>query len=507
MIKMIWKLFTHSKDMTRSERGATYVYVAILLPAFIGFIGLGVDVGLWQVTKRDTQIIADASAVAGALEVMRFQADPIGADTNQAALTAATANGYDAAGGLDTIQINDPPVTGPYTGVDSTVEVIMTRSAPIFFSSLFRTTPVLVRSRAVAASGTGDGCIWALNPGDQGNPEWGVNVRGNALVDLECGVRVFSSSTSPDSLTCGGGAILDANGHDIMVAGTADDCLSPAAVTAPALSDPLGGMLEPEWDSSFCDTLGYTLVDEMVWIPSVDEFGNPILDAFGKPILIEVLNPVLTEAGLDANADGILDNPFTPVNYPKYATRVFEPGCFSGKITVSNTDLVTFEPGLYIMDGAPLTINGSANVFGAGVMFYLNPNKTPDRVTINGGATVSLSAPTASCDDIAWEDCSYYESMLFMEARDVAIKGGDILHKFAGGAEMDLNGILYFPSTDVQFSGGNTADNSSISIIAYTIDFVGTTDIGDFPVVINGEGQEEVVLPFNRFLVKVQLLE
>ena len=89
----------------------------------------------------------------------------------------------------------------------------------------------------------------------------------------------------------------------------------------------------------------------------------------------------------------------------------------------------------------------------------------------------------------------------------MAIKGGDILHKFAGGADMDLNGILYFPSTDVQFSGGNSADNSSISIIAYTIDFVGTTDIGDFPVVINGEGEEEVVLPFNRFLVKVQLLE
>ena len=226
--------------------------------------------------------------------------------------------------------------------------------------------------------------------------------------------------------------------------------------------------------------------------------------------MIEVLNPVLTDAGLDTNADGILDDLdvggfFTQENYPKYATRVFEPGCFSGKITVSATDLVTFEAGLYVLDGLAFTINGAAHVFGAGVMFYLNPSKTPDRVTINGGATVSLSAPTPSCDQEAWEDCGYYQSMLFMEARDVTIKS--LTHNFAGGANMDLNGILYFPSTDVQFAGGNTADNSTISIIAYTIDFVGTTNIGDFPVVIGEGGEEEIVLPFNRFLIKVQLLE
>ena len=156
MIKLILKLFTNSKDMTRSERGATYVYVAILLPAFIGFIGLGVDIGLWQVTKRDTQIIADASAVAGALETMRFRADPTEADTNQAALAAAIANGYDAGSGLDGIVINDPPVVGPYAGVGGTVEVIMTREAPIFFSRAPATLPTWKRAR--------NGLAWLTSP-------------------------------------------------------------------------------------------------------------------------------------------------------------------------------------------------------------------------------------------------------------------------------------------------------------------------------------------------------
>ena len=303
MLKLILKLFTNSKEMTRNERGATYVYVAILLPAFIGFMGLAVDVGLWQVTKRDTQIIADASAVAGALEVMRFNADPDpdAADTNQAALTAAIANGYDAGGGLDGIEINDPPVAGPYAGAGGVVEVIMTRQAPIFFSSLFREAPVFVRSRAVARSGTGDGCIWALSP-----DAWGLRVAGNADVDVDCGVRVYASGDG--ALTCAGGGTLDASGHDILVFGTSDDCVSPEAEQAPALADPLGSLDEPDITCPVDDPLNYTLVDERVWIPSVDEFGVPILDAFGQPILIEVLNPVLTDAGLDTNADGILDN-------------------------------------------------------------------------------------------------------------------------------------------------------------------------------------------------------
>ena len=69
---------------------------------------------------------------------------------------------------------------------------------------------------------------------------------------------------------------------------------------------------------------------------------------------------------------------------------------------------------------------------------------------------------------------------------------------------MDLNGILYFPETDVQFSGGSETDNSNLSIIAYTIDFVGTVNIGETVIV---EGEEEIVFPFNRLLVRVQLLE
>lgn len=449
MIKLIMKLFTNSRDMTRSERGATYVYVAILLPAFIGFIGLGVDIGLWQVTKRDTQIIADASAVAGALEVMRFQTDPDEADTNQAALAAAIANGYDAASGLDGIEINDPPVAGPYVGVSGKVEVIMTRQAPIFFSSLFRTEPVFVRSRAVAASGTGgNACIWALSPDDSS----ALKVAGTAEVKIDCGVRVNSSDD--DALNVVGGGCIWAT--EVIVSGdVSGDCVNPLADTTDFIPyDPLADIKEPIYDSSFCDLTNHNI----------------------------------------------------------NAAHTFEPGCYGGFISIGTSELVTFAPGLYIMDGAALTIKGMANVVGTGVMFYLNPNKTNEQVDILAGATVSLSAPTStSCAALAaenkWPACLIYESILFFESRDVDFK---LQHKFGGGANMDLNGILYFPEAEVLFQGGGETDNASISIIAYTIDFVGTTNIGDFPteLVVGGEdGEVDIQLPFNRFLVRVQLLE
>jgi hypothetical protein len=36
---------------------------------------------------------------------------------------------------------------------------------------------------------------------------------------------------------------------------------------------------------------------------------------------------------------------------------------------------------------------------------------------------------------------------------------------------MDLDGIIYTPSTHVEFAGGTAADSSSIMIIADTVDF------------------------------------
>jgi hypothetical protein len=46
---------------------------------------------------------------------------------------------------------------------------------------------------------------------------------------------------------------------------------------------------------------------------------------------------------------------------------------------------------------------------------------------------------------------------------------------FNGGANMLLNGSLYFPTSDIKYSGGSTTKNEYTAIVAYHINFIGNS--------------------------------
>ncbi len=141
--------------------------------------------------------------------------------------------------------------------------------------------------------------------------------------------------------------------------------------------------------------------------------------------------------------------------------------CTNVKITTSGT--VTFGPGIHIFDGAGLTINGGTTE-GTEVSFYWSENSSgADGFDIAGGATVSLSAPTTGA----------YAGILVYQDRGTPT--GSITHNMAGGSTMNLDGIIYAPTTTVKFAGGASADSSSIVIIADKVQFKGgDTFLGDF---------------------------
>ncbi len=429
MIRYLRIILGLSKRLASDKRGAAYVYVAILLPAFLGFVGMGIDVGLWQVTKRDTQIIADAAAVAGALEGMRFtdiDGDP---EPNTAALTAAALNGLDTAGSADGIIVNIPPTFGPMTGVAGAVEVIIDREAPMFLSLLFKTTATIVRSRAVATAGGGDNCIRSLSPDDSA----AIKIAGTANVVVQCGVR--ADSNDDEAISVVGGGCLTATGTEV-VGGASGDCIDPPPVEGiPPSSDPLATMPPPDIADAEC---------------------------------------TFTEKFNITGSD----------------TWDFEPGVYCGDITINSDQPVTFQPGIYEIRASSFNITGQSTVTGTDVMFYLTPQKTPDNVSIAGGAHVTLTAMSTGV----------YQGILFYESRDTTRK---VSHNFTGGEFQDLNGILYFPNSDVKYAGGTEGDAGGIAIIAYTIDFVGNTEIGEIPPGTN----PEVIVPFSRFMITVHLIE
>ncbi len=82
---------------------------------------------------------------------------------------------------------------------------------------------------------------------------------------------------------------------------------------------------------------------------------------------------------------------------------------------------------------------------------------------------VTLSAPTSGV----------YAGILVYQDRNTT---ANVVHKLNGGSTMALDGIIYTPSTTVEFTGGSSSDSLSIVVIADTVKLGGggAAFLGDF---------------------------
>jgi hypothetical protein len=124
--------------------------------------------------------------------------------------------------------------------------------------------------------------------------------------------------------------------------------------------------------------------------------------------------------------------------------------------------VVVFNPGTYIFKGGGLNIGGGTTVTGTGVMFYNSAaaGYTYGPITFGGGATITLTAPTTGT----------YAGILFFQDR--AVSGG-AASSLAGGANVRLQGTLYFPTTAMTYSGGVTMPSAYTLIVAKTVSISG----------------------------------
>ena len=298
------------------------------------------------------------------------------------------------------------------------VEVTITRGVPGLFSQVIFTETTNVQARAVARADVNDSCIWSLNP----TAAQAINVVGAADVNLGCGM--IANTDDPDGIHKEGSGCLAAS--EYKVNGGYDESLNsgcpldpvPETSITPA-DDPLASLPEP------------------TYTPCVG--GGP---------------PV----NLSGTADYTLSvDPMTGV------------GVYCTNINITTSGTVTFEAGMHIFDGSALNIQGGSNVEGSELTLYWSENGgVNDGIDIAGGATVTLSAPTSGT----------YAGILMYQSRDTA---PGVTHKLTGGSTMDLDGIIYAPTTDVEFAGGAAADSSSILIIADEVEFKGgDAFLGDF---------------------------
>lgn len=302
--------------------------------------------------------------------------------------------------------IRTPPTSGKYAGNGAAVEVTVSRPQTLLLAALFL-GDLPVGARAVARAGTaGDACILALERVESSTAEF----TGSADIVLQdCGVK--ANSTSAQALTISGSSSLTAQ---------------------------------------FVETVGGYEVSGAGYL-SVDS---------------AITNATATEDPFKALANQAVGG-CSQSGYKQNGTATLSPGVYCNGLDLGAKANVTLSPGVYVVNGGSVKINGGAQVSGSGVTIFLTGSAgNYASVDINGGAQVNLSAPNSGA----------YAGVLMFQDRN-APAGGD--NKFNGGAAMSLNGALYFPGQQVDFQGNTSNAGGCTRIVADTVTFTGDATLGN----------------------------
>jgi Flp pilus assembly protein TadG len=400
------------RRVASKSRGQVFVLVSLALTLLFGFSALAVDIGNLWTTRRLMQNAADAAAMAGADEVAR---NANSATITAAARAAAAQNGFTSG------------ASNTHSSQQVTVAVY---NPPV--SGPFATN---VNAVQVTVS--------------QVQPTFFMRVLGKATVPV---------TTNAVGLTVSGGSCIYALNPDdsgaVTVGGTGNlnsSCgLYDNSTSGSALTVSGGGVIQ----APLVGVVGGTNINGGGSTPP-----STGIAAFGDPLAWEP-QPA----------------PQTCTSYHMLnisTNTTLNPGLYCGGIKVTG-GAVTFNPGLYYINGGGLVLNGGT-VNGSSTTFFLTGQNTSNGspnayggVTVNGTATVHLSAPcSASGGSI--------EGMLFFQDRAMTNGTGSIIN---GGSNSSFTGALYFPTTNLSYSGTSGANQYTL-LVSDMLTINGTTNIGN----------------------------
>jgi Flp pilus assembly protein TadG len=412
-------------------RGQIVVLTVCFIVFFLGMAGLAIDVGaLWN-TRRQMQTAADAAAIAAANDLAVQDTADLITDAQNAAAT----NGF-ADGGTTTfssnavaVDVQNPPGSGAYAGNSSAATVQITQNQPTQFLRFAGFTTIPVQVTATGLTTPGGSCVYSLDPSSSG----AFTITGSSAVTSACGLYVDSNSSSA--------AVADGDGTIAaprlgVVGGTtiSGGGITPVSTGIPAFGDPLSYIAAPT-------------------VPSCSSYGRTYLTGTAT------------------------------VNPTEYC---------GGGLVINAGANITFNPGLYIIDGGGLTIQSTATnpttVIGNGVTFYLT-GTTYSRgryrgVTINSTATVQLSAPN-SCGAGTAATGGSINGMLFFQDRSITATSYNA-STISGGATSFFDGALYFPTTTLNYAGASSSSGYTY-LVADDLAITDNVTIGNNYNCLNGQ--------------------
>jgi hypothetical protein len=436
MIHKLGEASIHVPLKDDREQGIVLVWVSIFLGVLIAFIGLALDWSYVLLTAHQLQNTADAAALAGA-QLVKSNQD----DARQLAHDIGIEN---KAGGvfidLDLNAVNamegdivlgrfdrDLREFTPDTDAPNAVKVVARRtdsslngSLPLIFAPAYGVDTSQVARSAIAMT-QGGGAGAAIIALDNTTP-CGLDVRGTVTLTVEGG-DIQVNSSHRNGVCANGPPLIDADVINVNGGSDFDGKVvyeGELNEGAPQITDPLSYLPEPAQPAANYGTIQHNGGD-----------------------------------------------------------RTLQPGYYPGGITQTGGNL-TLEPGIYYLDGEGLNIAGNSNFWAEGVMFFVHWGP----VDINGTGNVHVTPPDPADTrpGFNYPEAVTYQGVSIFHARDNTHKKAE--SRILGTALLDLQGTLYFPSTNLTVEG--TGDGFGNQLIADTIDIRGEGEIlieydGRFP--------------------------
>ncbi|MEZ5682037.1 MAG: pilus assembly protein TadG-related protein [Erythrobacter sp.] len=247
---------------------------------------------------------------------------------------------------------------------------------------------------------------------------------------------------------------LAEDGTGVEVFGGAD-----VGLDCPVASNSPGGVSVDVGGSSYLDS------DLIMSVGGIDySSGNLPADASIVPYGLPVEDPL---AGRNLTYSSASCD-YTNFGVSPSSTVTTEPGVYCGGMKLQGT--VKMKAGLYIIKSGTFQVNSNADVslYGNGGVTIILTGKnanTVATVSINGDAKLDLTAPT-SAENATWAGILFYQDRM-----------GDANHTVNGGADINLEGIIYMPTGDLTYNGGATQSAQCLLIVTERVRFGGTNNI------------------------------
>jgi hypothetical protein len=309
------------------------VLICLSIVAILGLIGLVADIGSLQAQKQSMQTAADSAALAAAQESSY-------GDSVAAGKADAASNGYTDGKNSITVSINNPPLSGPNSGINGYLEAIVKGPEPTYFLRALGLTSINVAARAVAVIGNGPNCIYVLDP----TASNALSLSGNVRVQSSCGIMADSSSSSG----------IQANGN--------------VTITAPNIGV-VGGY-------SSTGNVTFSPLPKKGILPAADPLAYVQAPSYGAC--------AHNSFSLNGN-NGSLATPYQ-----------MNPGVYCGGISLHGNSVLHFNAGTYVLAGGGFSVNGNSTMSGTGITFYNTTGSGGYRgISLGGNVTLTFSAPTS----------------------------------------------------------------------------------------------------------------